>query len=328
MSENTGTRQLGRVHLAGLETSQQGLGCMGMSELYGPTDWDGALGTIHRAMELGVTLLDTADVYGTGHNEVLVGRAVATGPLRRDAVQIATKFGVDRTSGDEVVRTRGDAAYVRSSCDASLRRLGVDVIDVYYVHRPPTNAEVEETVGAMAELVRAGKVRHLGVSEFDAELLRRAHAVHPITALETEYSLWSRDVETLAPVLSELGVGLVAYSPLGRGFLTGAVDTAALTQDDYRSHLPRFSGDAAAANQAIARAVRQVADSVGATPAQVALAWVAAQRERLGVPVVPIPGTRNPARLAENTAAAGLRLDDAVLARLDSLAGLVVGDRY
>lgn len=224
-----------RVRFGGLNVSAQGLGCMGMSELYGAGDWDAGIATIHRALELGVTLLDTADIYGAGHNEVLVGRAIATSGHDRDAVQVATKFGVDRTSGDAAeLSVRGDAAYVRRSCDTSLLRLGLDVVDLYYVHRPPTNAAVEETIGAMAELVAAGKVRHLGVSEFDADQLRRAHAVHPITALETEYSLWSRDVETLAPVLSELGIGLVAYSPLGRGFLTASVDLGSLDQDDYR----------------------------------------------------------------------------------------------
>jgi aryl-alcohol dehydrogenase-like predicted oxidoreductase len=313
-----------RVDLGGLDVSAQGLGCMGMSELYGPSDWDASIDTIHHALELGVTLLDTSDAYGAGHNEVLVGRAIHD---RRDA-QVATKFGIDRSAGDEVTVTRGEAAFVRRSCDASLLRLGVDVIDLYYVHRPPQNAEIEETVGAMAELVKAGKVRHLGVSEFDADLLRRAHAVHPITALETEYSLWSRDVEAVAPMLAELGIGLVAYSPLGRGFLTGAVDVKSLGADDYRSSIPRFQGEAGAANQAIASAVRRAAAELGVTPAQVALAWVNAQSGRLGVPIVAIPGTRHRNRLEQNVAALDVRLGDDILAHLDGLAALVVGGRY
>jgi aryl-alcohol dehydrogenase-like predicted oxidoreductase len=314
-----------RVSLGGLDVSAQGLGCMGMSELYGPPDWDTSIATIHHALELGVTFLDTADAYGAGHNEVLVGRAVAG---RRGGVQLATKFGIDRSGGDEVTVTRGEAAFVKRSCDASLLRLGVDTIDLYNVHRPPQNAEIEETIGAMAELVKAGKVRHLGVSEFDAGLLRRAHAVHPITTLETEYSLWSRDVEETAPVLAELGIGLVAYSPLGRGFLTGSVDVKSLGADDYRRYLPRFQGDAAAANQAIAAGVREAAAELGVTPAQVALAWVNAQSRRLGVPIVAIPGTRRQARLEENIAALDVRLSDDILTRLDQLAGLVAGSRY
>lgn len=198
----------------GLTVSAMGLGCMGMSESYGAADWDGGLATIDRALELGITFLDTADAYGTGHNEVLVGRAIHG---RRDQVQLATKFGIDRSAGDRARRIRGARDYVLRACDASLLRLGVEVIDLYYAHRPPQDVEIEETVGAMAELVEAGKVRHLGLSEVDGELLRRAHAVHPITAVQSEYSLWTRDVEAVTPVMAELGVGLVPYSPLGRG---------------------------------------------------------------------------------------------------------------
>jgi aryl-alcohol dehydrogenase-like predicted oxidoreductase len=314
-----------RIQLGGLNVSAQGLGCMGMSEHYGPADWDTSIGTIHRALDLGVTLLDTADVYGAGHNEVLVGRAIHG---RRDEVQLATKFGIDRSGGDAARAIRGDAAYVRRSCDASLLRLGVDVIDLYYIHRPPQNVEVEETIGAMAELVAAGKVRYLGVSEFDSGLLRRAHAVHPITALQSEYSLWTREVEAVTPTMAELRVGLVAYSPLGRGFLTGTVNRSALDPRDFRARNPRFQGEAGDANEAIAEAVRRVARDAGAEPAQVALAWVYAQAGRLGVPIVPIPGTKRPRWLEQNVAALGVRLGADALARLDPLADRVVGDRY
>lgn len=221
----------------GLTVSAMGLGCMGMSESYGAADWDGGLATINRALELGITFLDTADAYGTGHNEVLVGRAIHG---RRDQVQLATKFGIDRSAGDRARRIRGARDYVLRACDASLLRLGVEVIDLYYAHRPPQDVEIEETVGAMAELVEAGKVRHLGLSEVDGELLRRAHAVHPITAVQSEYSLWTRDVEAVTPVMAELGVGLVPYSPLGRGFLTGALDRSTLGEKDFRRANPRF----------------------------------------------------------------------------------------
>jgi aryl-alcohol dehydrogenase-like predicted oxidoreductase len=256
------------VDLGGLSVSAQGLGCMGMSEWYGPADWDDSIATISRALDLGVTFLDTANVYGDGHNEVLVGRAIAG---RRDEVQLATRFGIDRTGGDDKRVIRGERGYVKRSCESSLLRLGVDVIDLYYLHRPPQTAEIEETLGAMAELVQEGKVRHLGLSEVDEALLRRAHAVHPITAVQSEYSLWTRDPEVLAPAMAELGIGLVPYSPLGRGYLTGTVDTKALGERDFRSRNPRFAGDA---NAAIADTVRSVAQRLGAEPAQVALAWV------------------------------------------------------
>ena len=270
------------VSLGQLAVSAQGLGCMGMSEWYGHADWDESIATIHRALDLGVTFIDTADIYGAGHNEVLVGRAISG---RRDGVQLATKFGIDRSGGDDTRVVRGERGYVQRACESSLLRLGVDVIDLYYLHRPPQTAEIEETVGAMAGLVAQGKVRYLGLSEADSGLLRRAHAVHPITAVQSEYSLWARDPETtVLDALRELGVGLVPYSPLGRGFLTGTVDVNTLDAKDFRGRNPRFTGAAGAANQAIADAVRGVAEAKGVTPAQVALAWVHGQGERLGVP--------------------------------------------
>jgi aryl-alcohol dehydrogenase-like predicted oxidoreductase len=307
----------------GLQVSQLGLGCMGMSEFYGAADWDESIATIHRSLDLGVTFLDTANVYGEGHNEVLVGRAIVG---RRDEVQLATKFGIDRSGGDAKRSVRGDHDYVKRACEASLLRLGVEQIDLYYLHRPPMNAEIEETVGAMAELVAEGKVTHLGLSEVNEELLRRSHAVHPITAVQSEYSLWTRDPEKLAPTMAELGVGLVPYSPLGRGFLTGTVDTKALGPKDFRQYNPRFK--AADANTAIADVVRQEAARLGAEPAQIAIAWVLAQGERLGVPVVPIPGTKRVRWLEQNIGSLDLTLDDIALKALDPLGELVVGARY
>jgi len=314
------------VALGDLTVSAQGLGCMGMSEWYGAADWDESIATIHRALDLGVTFIDTADIYGAGHNEVLVGRAIVG---RRGEVTLATKFGVDRSGGDHKRVIRGEAGYVKRSCDASLLRLGVDHIDLYYLHRPPQTAEIEETVGAMAELVQQGKVRHLGLSEVDSALLRRAYAVHPITAVQSEYSLWTRDVETtVLDALRELGVGLVPYSPLGRGFLTATLDLTSLGDKDFRSRNPRFAGEAGAANLAIVEAVRDVADAKGAAPAQVALAWVYEQAERLGVPVVPIPGTKRVKWLEQNVAALDIELSADERAVLDPLAQQVVGARY
>jgi aryl-alcohol dehydrogenase-like predicted oxidoreductase len=315
-----------KVSLGELTVSAQGLGCMGMSEWYGSADWDESIATIHRALDLGVTFIDTADIYGAGHNEVLVGRAISG---RRGEVQLATKFGIDRSAGDAKRTVRGERAYVKRSCESSLLRLGVDVIDLYYLHRPPQTAEIEETVGAMAELVTEGKVRYLGLSEVDNDLLRRAYAVHPITAVQSEYSLWARDPETtVLDALRELGVGLVPYSPLGRGFLTGTVDVKTLDAKDFRSHNPRFAGDAGAANQAIADAVRGVAEAKGVAPAQVALAWVHGQAGRLGVPVAPIPGTKRVKWLEQNVAALDLTLTPDEMAVLDPLGDQVAGARY
>jgi aryl-alcohol dehydrogenase-like predicted oxidoreductase len=314
------------MSLGQLTVSAQGLGCMGMSEWYGRADWDESTATIHRALDLGVTFIDTADIYGAGHNEVLVGRAISG---RRDEVQLATKFGIDRSGGDEKRVVRGERGYVKRACESSLLRLGVDVIDLYYLHRPPQTAEIEETVGAMAELVTEGKVRYLGLSEVDSALLRRAHAVHPITAVQSEYSLWARDPETtVLDAMRDLGVGFVPYSPLGRGFLTGTVDVRTLDEKDFRSRNPRFSGAAGDANQAIAAAVRGVAQAKGVTPAQVALAWVHGQAERLEVAVVPIPGTKRVTWLEQNVAALDITLTADELAVLDPLGEKVVGARY
>jgi aryl-alcohol dehydrogenase-like predicted oxidoreductase len=306
----------------------QGLGCMGMSEFYGETDTAEALATLDRALELGVTLFDTADVYGSGANEELIGPFVRA---NRDRVVLATKFAIERRADDPHHRgVRNDAAYIRQAVDASLSRLGVDVIDLYYMHRHTPEVPFAESVGAMAELVQAGKVRYLGLSEVTGAELREAHAVHPITALQSEWSLFSRDVERSAVgAAAELGVGLVPYSPLGRGFLTGAfADAAQLGSSDVRQFQPRFTGDNAAHNAALLAPLQKIAAAHGASPAQVALAWVQQQAEVHGLTVVPIPGTRRRGRLEENTAATALRLTAEELAALEPIAGQVAGDRY
>ncbi|MGE7432713.1 aldo/keto reductase [Kitasatospora sp. NPDC001175] len=306
----------------------QGLGCMGMSEFYGPTDTAEALATLDAALDLGVTLFDTADIYGSGKNEELIGPFVRA---NRDRVVLATKFAIERRADDPEYRgVRNDPAYIRTAVDASLRRLGVDVIDLYYMHRRDPGVPLAESVGAMAELVRAGKVRHLGLSEVTGAELREAHAVHPIAALQSEWSLFSRDVEHSAvPAAAELGVALVPYSPLGRGFLTGAFQAAEqLSADDFRRSQPRFSGENAARNAALVEPIQKIAAGRGATAAQVALAWVHQRAEVHGLTVVPIPGTRKRSRLAENAAAATLRLTPEELAELEPIAGRVTGQRY
>ena len=317
------TRTLGSQ---GLVVSEQGLGCMGMSEFYGSIDEGEAIATIHRAPELGITLLDTADMYGPFTNEKLVGRAVAD---RRDDVVIATKFGNVRGEDGSFNGVRGDAEYVRSACDASLQRLGIDTIDLYYQHRVDPEVPIEETVGAMAELVQAGKVRHLGLSEAGAETIRRAHAVHPIAALQSEYSLWERGVEEeILPTVRELGIGFVAYSPLGRGFLTGRIRSHAdLDEGDSRAErFPRFERENLERNLALVEKLEGIAERLGCTPGQLALAWVLSR----GDDVVPIPGTKRRTRLEENAAASEVTLDDGTLRELDDAfpPGVASGARY
>lgn len=312
-------RQIGSLTVSAL-----GLGCMGMSEFYGTTDEQTGIDTIRRALDLGVTFLDTADMYGPFTNEQLVGRAIAG---RRDEVQLATKFGNERNPDGSWVGINGSPDYVARACDASLQRLGVDHIDLYYQHRVDRTVPIEETVGAMAGLVEAGKVRHLGLSEAGADTIRRAHAVHPITALQTEYSLFTRDLEDeILPTIRGLGIGLVPYSPLGRGILTGAISTGSLEDGDFRSSNPRFQGEALDANLALVEKVREIAAAKGCTPGQLALAWVLAQ----GEDVVPIPGTKRVRYLEENVGAADVDLTAEDLASLEEAVprDAVVGQRY
>ncbi|MER8186544.1 aldo/keto reductase [Kitasatospora sp. NPDC094015] len=306
----------------------QGLGCMGMSEFYGPTDTTEALATLDAALEAGVTLFDTADVYGSGHNEELIGPFVRA---NRDRVVLATKFAIERRADDPTYRgVRNDPAYIRTAVEASLRRLGIEAIDLYYMHRRDPAVPLAESVGAMAELVRAGKVRHLGLSEVTGDELREAYAVHPIAALQSEWSVFSRDVErTAVPAAAELGVAFVPYSPLGRGFLTGAFSAAEqLSEGDFRRSHPQFSGANAEHNARLVAPIQKIAAERGVTAAQVALAWVHQRAEVHGLTVVPIPGTRKRSRLAENTAAATLRLTATELVELEPISAEVTGNRY
>jgi aryl-alcohol dehydrogenase-like predicted oxidoreductase len=315
------TRRLGQ----NLEVSALGLGCMGMSEFYGTADEGEAIATIHRAIELGVTFLDTADMYGPFTNERLVGRAIAD---RRDKVVLATKFGNERNEDGSWIGINGRPEYVHKACDASLERLGTDYIDLYYQHRVDLDTPIEETVGAMKELVDAGKVRHLGLSEAGPNTIRRANAVHPITALQSEYSLWTRDPEDeILPTVRELGIGFVAYSPLGRGFLSGQIKSIDdLDVDDYRRRSERFQGENFQKNLDLVEKVEEIAREKGVTPSQLALAWVLAQ----GEDIVPIPGTKRIKYLEENVGALDVQLTEEDMRRIDEAfpKGATAGDRY
>ncbi|MGW1914255.1 aldo/keto reductase [Streptomyces sp. NPDC002076] len=313
----------------GPEVGVQGLGCMGMSFAYGPTDAGQARAALERALELGVTLYDTADAYGAGENERFLSPFFTA---HRDEVVIATKFALSIPQDDPTKRIiRNDAPYIREAVEASLKRLDVDVIDLYYMHRRDVNVPIEETVGTMAELVREGKVKHLGLSEVTADELRAAHAVHPIAAVQSEWSLFSRDIEAkVVPAARDLGVALVPYSPLGRGFLTGSFTHAEqeLTADDFRRQQPRFTGANATANAALLEPIRAIAEAHDATLGQIALAWVQQRATIDTLPVVPIPGTRKPGRVAENVAATAIVLTDEELSQLEPIAAEVAGERY
>ncbi|MEU2536986.1 aldo/keto reductase [Streptomyces iakyrus] len=313
----------------GPEVGVQGLGCMGMSFAYGPSDADTSRATLDRALELGVTLYDTADAYGAGENERFLSPFFKA---HRDEVVIATKFALSIPPDDPTRRViRNDPPYIRQAVEASLKRLDVDVIDLYYMHRRDVNVPIEESVGTMADLVREGKVKHLGLSEVTADELRAAHAVHPIAAVQSEWSLFSRDIERhVVPAARDLGVALVAYSPLGRGFLTGSFTDAEqdLSAGDFRRQQPRFTGDNATANATLLGLIRSVAEAHDATLGQIALAWVQQQATVHGLPVIPIPGTRKPSRVEENTAATGIVLTDEQLDLLDGIAAQVAGTRY
>lgn len=315
-----------RLGAAGLSVSAIGLGCMGMSEFYGPSDEAESLKVLNHALDIGVNFLDTADMYGSGENERLLSKVLST---RRDEVVLATKFGFMRDPANPAARPiNGRPEYVKQAADASLQRLGVDHIDLYYQHRVDPNVPIEETVGAMADLVRAGKVRHLGLSEASAATLKRAYAVHPITALQSEYSLWSRDIEDeILPACRELNIGVVAYSPLGRGFLTGAIQSAEeLSASDFRRQNPRFQAGNIERNAKLVEAIKSIAEARGCTSAQLALAWLLDRAPD----VVPIPGTRRIARLEENAAAATIQLHDEERSQIEAILQTqqVVGERY
>jgi len=310
----------------GLIASQMGLGCMGMSEFYGNTDEAESLRTINRAIDLGVTLLDTADMYGPFTNEILLSKILKE---RRSEVVLATKFGIVRSATDPTVRGfNGSPAYCKKSCEDSLKRLGIETIDLYYLHRVDPNTPIEETVGAMADLVKEGKIRYIGLSEASASTLRRAHSIHPITALQTEYSLWSREPEEeLIPACRELGIGFVPYSPLGRGFLTGEIKTFDdLAADDFRRFSPRFQGDNFQKNLIVVDKIKKLAEQKGCTASQLALAWVMAQ----GEDIFPIPGTKRTKYLEENIGAAAIQFSDEELAEIDTIApkDIAAGERY